>query len=81
MVPYPQGWGTFFVRCAVSKSRLTITLEFEERSALTELAEREVRSVRDQAHYMLRAELERRGLLSTQLREPQSESTSVGARA
>lgn len=48
-------------------SRLTITLKQNERDALLSLAEREFREPRAQAALLIRAELERLGLLP---REP-----------
>ena len=44
--------------------RIVISLTGAERSALSELAQRELRQPRDQAHLILRRELERLGLLS-----------------
>ncbi|MDY7076991.1 MAG: hypothetical protein SXV54_08710 [Chloroflexota bacterium] len=43
--------------------RIVVSLSGAERSALTELAERELREPRDQARLILRCELERLGLL------------------
>lgn len=44
-------------------TRLRLTLEQDEYSALLEIAAVELRNPGDQARYMLRCELERRGLL------------------
>jgi hypothetical protein len=48
----------------MNTSRITVTLEREERSALMRLAEAELRDPRDQARLILRHELQQRGLLS-----------------
>ncbi len=45
------------------QSRLTVTLSDQERKALRIVAESEMRALNDQARYILRRELERRGLL------------------
>jgi len=45
------------------ESRMTIVLSDEERAALRAISARELRAMRDQARYLLRGELERRGLL------------------
>lgn len=45
-------------------TRLRLTLEQEEYTALLEVAAVELRNPGDQARYMLRRELERRGLLT-----------------
>lgn len=45
-------------------TRIVIPLEVEERRALDMLAVRELRDPREQVRFILRAELERRGLLS-----------------
>lgn len=47
-------------------TRITISLTERERSALMKLADAELRSDRDQARYLLREALERRGLLKAQ---------------
>ncbi len=44
-------------------TRLTLSLEQAEYAALLKIAGEELRSPIDQAHFILRAELERRGLL------------------
>lgn len=46
-------------------NRIKLTLEQPEYSALLELATRELRGPDEQAHHIVRQELERRGLLST----------------
>ena len=46
-------------------NRLTLTLEQPEYSALLKIAIAELRNPPDQVRYLLRQELERRGLLST----------------
>ncbi len=45
-------------------ARITVTLSDSERHALQVLSERELRNPRDQAALIIRAELERRGLLN-----------------
>jgi hypothetical protein len=45
--------------------RMYLHLEWEESRALSELARREKRDMRQQAAHMLREELKRRGLLQT----------------
>lgn len=45
------------------ESHMTIVLSDREREALRAISQRELRPMRDQARYLLRAELERRGLL------------------
>jgi len=45
------------------QSRLTVTLSDQERKALRVVAELEMRTLNDQARYILRCELERRRLL------------------
>jgi hypothetical protein len=45
-------------------TRVIVTLRNDEREALTRLALAEYRTPRDQARYILRQELERRGLLA-----------------
>jgi hypothetical protein len=54
----------------MSKPRITITLEREERSALMQLAGRELREPRDQARYILRNELQRLGLICADPTDP-----------
>ena len=44
-------------------TRLLITLDSAERSALTKLSQKELRDPRDQLRLILRQELERQGLL------------------
>jgi hypothetical protein len=50
------------------QSRLTVILSDNERKALQTAAERELRPLRDQARYLLREALEKRGLLKAQRR-------------
>lgn len=45
-------------------SRIMVTLEKEERSALSDLARCELRDIRDQVRFLIRQELERQGLLA-----------------
>lgn len=45
------------------ESRMTIVLSDQEREALRAISQRELRPMRDQARFLLRSELERRGLL------------------
>jgi hypothetical protein len=59
----------------VSMARVVVTLGRIEQEALVKLALSEVRTPRDQARYILRQELERRGLLP---KETQARSASVG---
>jgi alpha-galactosidase len=47
-------------------SRITLVLDAAERQALEELAERELRDVRQQAILIIRRELQRLGLLSVE---------------
>jgi hypothetical protein len=47
-------------------TRLTIVLSDEERIALQKLCEQEMRGMKDQARYLLRAELEHQGLLDAE---------------
>ena len=47
----------------MDNARITIALEQCERAALMKLAQAELREPRDQARYIIRCELERRGLL------------------
>jgi hypothetical protein len=47
-------------------SRITLILEATDRQALEELAERELRDVRQQAILIIRRELQRLGLLPTE---------------
>lgn len=44
-------------------NRLTVTLEQPEYTALLEIADKELRNPADQVRFVLRQELERRGLL------------------
>ncbi|HLB31200.1 MAG TPA: hypothetical protein VJN91_06700 [Gammaproteobacteria bacterium] len=46
--------------------RLTLNLSTEERAALERLAASEMRSLREQARFLVRSSLERRGLLPIQ---------------
>jgi hypothetical protein len=50
--------------------RYLISLEPEEANVLYELAASEMRDPRDQIRFILRMELERRGLLVTQTNDP-----------
>lgn len=45
-------------------TRITVLLEPSERRALDDLARREMRDVRQQAAFIIRRELQRRGLLA-----------------
>ncbi len=51
-------------------ARVTITLQEDERNALVELAVLELRDPREQAKFILRQELIRRGLLKSEEKEP-----------
>ena len=65
-------------------TRMVVTLEPKERSALIKLAEMELRPPRDQLRVILREELYRRGLLSSRSeddsRYSDGENKSVQAR-
>jgi hypothetical protein len=60
----------------MSIARLTIVLKDLEAKALLQLADQEYRHPRAQAALIIRAELERRGLLSPPPREPTSPKTA-----
>ena len=47
-----------------TESRMMIVLSDQERNALREISQQELRGMREQARYLLRSELRRRGLLS-----------------
>lgn len=64
--------------CAMLK-RLTITFSSDEREALDRAAQQELRPVKEQARYLLRCELARRGLLSSEL--PTLETSPSSPRA
>jgi len=59
-------------------TRLTVTLEQSEYSALLRVSESELRDPRDQIRFVLRQELERRGLLQAAERCMESQ-TGEGA--
>ena len=66
-------------------TRMVVTLELKERSALIKLAEMELRSPRDQIRVILRAALYRRGLLRSKYEDESKysdgENDSIHARA
>jgi hypothetical protein len=57
--------------------RLTLTLRIDERDALWTLAEREFREPHAQAELIIRQELERRGLLSTDPKQNQAQEVKA----
>jgi len=54
-------------------NRITLTLEQPEYSALLKIAIVELRNPQDQVRFILRQELERRGLLSPSTHQPAGE--------
>lgn len=60
----------------MDNTRITISMEQRERSALMRLARVELRSPRDQARYIIRRELEDLGFLAPSLDEPGRISTT-----
>lgn len=60
-------------------NRLTITLEQPEYSALLKVAMSELRAPQDQVRFILRRELERRGLLPPTEQQPIQAAAQGGA--
>jgi hypothetical protein len=58
--------------------RITITLEHQEVEALVKMAKAEFRHPKDQLHFILRTELEHRGLLVDTQTDHQCEETKQG---
>jgi len=56
-------------------ARITVTLGVREQEALLQLALAEMRNCRDQARFIIRHELERRGLLPPADRDQQPDTT------
>lgn len=61
-------------------NQIKLTLRQPEYSALLELATAELRSPADQAHHLVRRELQRRGLLPNENTPSVNSETAVSAR-
>ena len=51
-------------------SRMMLTLDDEEREALSSLAQVEVRGMKEQARFIIRTELQKRGFLNMDSKSP-----------
>lgn len=59
----------FFILRGDGMQRVRLSLEDTEYTALSRMADKELRGVSDQARHIVRRELERQGLLKTQKQE------------